>query len=109
MTQSNMPGASRADTGGPDATVERWRKAESQLYPFAMSDPDLYEAAVTLVVEARDILRERCADRTAVGAIGADEVLRGCPHRSAVAEYGFDARIAVDAARAQRWRELEQR
>lgn len=84
----------------------RWRTAEAHLYPLIMSDPELYELALTLVVEARDVLRSECATVSALVESDAEAVLTRCPSRSAVREQGFDTLTAFDAARAQRFREL---
>lgn len=84
----------------------RWRAAEGQLYPLIMSDPELYELTVTLVVEVREVLRSECATVSALVSSDAVSVLMRCPSRSAVHDRGFDTMIAFDAARAQRFREL---
>lgn len=71
-----------------------------------MVDPDLYEAAVTLVGEAAGVLRTRC--NTIRGLIETDavNVLTACPSTTAVTALGFDPHAAFDAARAGRWREI---
>lgn len=110
---------SPAETGGAEdafqravddraARIMRWQAAEARLYPLALADPELYEAAVGLVVEAREVLRTECRSGDELAAIPARSVLDRCGSAAAVVQQGFDAQIAVDAARAQRWRELSQ-
>lgn len=111
-------GGERADPGvtgaaelhgqgpGADAVARRWRAAESHLYPLIVSDPDLYELAVTLVVEAREVLRSRCSTVAALIASDPTAVLAECPAAQAVRDGGFDPVTAFDAARAQLLREL---
>jgi len=91
---------------GADAMARRWRAAESHLYPLIVSDPDLYELAVTLVVEAREVLRSRCSTVAALIASDPAAVLAECPAAQAVRDGGFDPVTAFDAARAQLLREL---
>lgn len=84
----------------------RWRAAEGRLYPLIMADPALYEAAVTLVCEAADVLRWQCG--TFIDLIHADAalVLAKCPSARMMSALGFDPTTAFDAACAYRWREL---
>lgn len=89
-----------------DATMWRWRAAESRLYPLVMADPDLYQLAVGLVVEAYEVLRRSCSTITALIECDAAGVLSECPSAAAVGDYGFDPAIAFDAARARLVREL---
>lgn len=113
----------RSQTRGPEAAAEsgpafprrermelpassRWQAAEARLYPLIMSDPDLYEAAVTLMAEARDVLRARCDTVVELADAQAAAVLAGCPSAAATLARGVDADVVVDAARAYRWREL---
>ena len=53
-------------TGSPDpipaAVLARFTSAEARLYPMAMTDPDGYERAVTLVGMVANELRQQCAD-----------------------------------------------
>jgi hypothetical protein len=83
-----------------------WQAAEARLYPLVMSDPDLYEAAVTLMSEARDVLRARCGTVSELADEEAAGVLAGCPSAAATLARGVSADVVVDAARAYRWREL---
>lgn len=88
------------------AQVLRWQAAEGRLYPLVMVDPELFEAAVGLVTEARDVLRAECRTAEELTAISSRTVLDRCRSAADVQQQGFDTRLAVDAARAQRWREL---
>lgn len=92
--------------GGQPPAIERWRSAERSLYPLIVSDPDLYKAAVGLVVEARDVLRGMCDTVPALLDVEAAAVLARCPAAAGLAERGLDPMMALDAARAYRWREL---
>lgn len=71
-----------------------------------MSDPELYELAVTLVVEAREVLRGQCPTISALLTSDPAAVLAACPAAQAVRDRGFDPVTAFDAARAHRLREL---
>lgn len=86
--------------------VARWIAAEDRLYPLVMVDPDLYEAAVTLVCQALDVLRSQCD--TVAELAGADPaaVLRQCPAATTLAALGLDPGVVFDAACAYRWRDL---
>lgn len=88
------------------AAAAHWRAAESHVYPLIMSDPDLYQLVVQLIVEARDILRSECATVTDLFNAEAAPVLSRCSSENAVAAQGFITTAAFDAARAQRLREL---
>lgn len=101
---STQPAGGR--TPGQQETLARWRTAESRLYPLAVADADLYQLAVQLVVEARDVLRARGASVEALLATEPDDVLRQCPSASALRDQGLDPIVAFGAACAQRMREL---
>ena len=88
----------------PDAV--RWRAAEDRLYPLIVVDPTLYEAAVTLVCEAADVLRWRCGTVSELVAVDPSTVLASCPSAPVMSALGFDPGTAFDAACAYRWREL---
>jgi hypothetical protein len=83
-----------------------WRAAEARLYPLIMVDAALYEAAVTLVGEAVDVLRERCQTVSDLVHVDPVVVLSGCSSASTMADLGLDPTTAFDAACACRWREL---
>jgi hypothetical protein len=113
--RSQAPGVEAAAESGPafprherlePPASSRWQAAEARLYPLIMSDPDLYEAAVTLMSEARDVLRARCGTVTELAGEEATGVLAGCPSAAETLARGIDADVVVDAARAYRWREL---
>jgi hypothetical protein len=84
----------------------RWRTAESQLYPLIVSDPELYQLAVQLVVEVRDVLRSRTASVAALFDADPAAVLEACASTSAAREQGLEPLVAFRAACAQRLREL---
>ena len=86
--------------------VARWRAAEGRLYPLVMVDPDLYEAAVSLVREAAQVLRRECGTVVELTDVDAAGVLAQCPAAARMASSGFDPRTAFDAACAGRFREL---
>lgn len=86
--------------------AHRWQDAESRLYPLIMGDPDLFQSAVTLVSEASAILRDECPSVDVLLAAEPDPVLARCPTCAQVRDAEFDVRIAFDAARAHRLREL---
>jgi hypothetical protein len=44
----------------PPAVLVRFTSAESRLYPMAMTDPDGYERAITLVGMVANELRQQC-------------------------------------------------
>jgi hypothetical protein len=96
----------RRPHAGAEPTTARWQAAEGRLYPLVMVDAALYEAAVTLVREATDVLRSRCATVTELAGADAAAVLARCPSASAMSALGFDPGTAYDAACACRWREL---
>jgi hypothetical protein len=95
-----------APTTAESDAAARWIAVEGRVYPLVMSDPDLYELVVGLVVEARDILRTECVTVADLVSSDAEAVLSRCPSRQAVGSGGFDTKAAFDAARAQRFREL---
>jgi hypothetical protein len=86
--------------------VARWRAAEGRLYPLIMVDLDLYEAAVSLVREAAQVLRRECGTVAELTYVDAAGVLAQCPSAAGMASAGFDPRTAFDAACAGRFREL---
>ncbi|MGH8861835.1 MAG: hypothetical protein ACRDVG_11500 [Jatrophihabitantaceae bacterium] len=86
--------------------ADRWRAAEGRLYPLITVDPALYEAAITLVCEAADVLRSKCGTPTELVHVDAIDVLSQCPSAPLMSALGFDPGTAFDAACAYRWREL---
>jgi hypothetical protein len=80
--------------------------AENRLYPLVVVDPDLYEAAVTLVREVLDVLRSQCATVAELTSLDPADVLRQCPTASALPPLDLDLVVVLDSARAHRWRDL---
>jgi hypothetical protein len=116
MTRSNPPVGiqigdefeqlSRPSPGPQSGVAARWIAAEGRLYPLIVVDPTGYEAAVTLVCEAADVLRSQCGTVTELVAADAATVLARCPSAALLSTLGFDPGTVFDAARAHRWREL---
>jgi hypothetical protein len=106
--QLPLPFRPRTEGGGAAQPLvpARWTSAENRLYPLIVVDPDLYEAAVTLVCEALDVLRSRYGTVGELYAVEASDVLPECPATSAAAALGLDPVIAFDSACAYRWRDL---
>ena len=95
----------------PPEVLTRFTLAEGRLYPMALSDPEGYERAITLVGLVAEELRERCADLEAVidrrdALIAA---LPGLAEANRLDLGGLPADAVVDAASAQRCRELQAR
>lgn len=105
ITVANETVLPRADASEMLA-VRSWQAAEGRLYPVVMVDAVLYEQAVTLVREATEVLRSRCAVVAELIEVDPREVLACCPSASASIGCGLDLGTALDAARAIRWREL---
>lgn len=84
----------------------RWNAAEGRLYPLITVDPDLYQAAVTLVGEVLDVLRSRCATVAELCSTDPADVLPQCPAASALPALELDVGVVLDSARAHRWRDL---
>lgn len=113
VTEPEGPAESGVDhtfaaPAGTEAAAERWRAAEAKLYPLVVADPDLYTLVVELVVEVRELLRAECTTVSALLDASAAEVLTRCELTPKVQAEGFDPRVAFDAARVARLRELEQ-
>lgn len=113
VTEPDGPAESGVDHAfaapvGTEAAAERWRAAEAKLYPLVVADPDLYMLVVQLVVEVRELLRAECATMSALLDASAAGVLTRCASAPKVQTEGFDPRIAFDAARVARLRELQQ-
>ena len=95
----------------PPATLLRFTNAESRLYPMAMSDPEGYQRAVTLVGLVANELRETCADLASV-LERRDELIDALPGLAAANGLelgGLPHDAVVDAASALRCRELQAR
>lgn len=74
-----------------------------------MVDSTQYEAAVTLVGEASGVLRAQCRTFADLNDADVTGILAQCPSAQMLAASGFDPGVALDAARAHRWRELAAR
>jgi hypothetical protein len=96
----------RPRAGAEPSAAARWKAAEDRLYPLVMVDPPLYEAALTLVREAADVLRWQCGTVTELAAADPAVTLARCPSAPVMSALGFDPGTAFDAACAYRWREL---
>jgi hypothetical protein len=96
----------RPGSGAEPPAATRWKAAEDRLYPLIMVDPDLYEAAVTLVREVAGVLGRQCATVADLAGADAAEVLARCPSAPVLSTFGSDLGVAFDAACAYRWRVL---
>ena len=92
----------------PDAEA-RFTAAEARLYPLVMVDPDAYERAVSLTGMLLKDLRSTCADidavlqrRTALLPLLTEPTDETRPSLA-----GLNPETLVDAASAQRCRELQ--
>ncbi len=95
----------------PPAVLARFTTAEARLYPMAMTDPDGYERAVTLVGMVTNELRQHCADIASV-LERRDELIAKLPELAGAKglEFGgLPPDAIVDAASALRCRELQAR
>jgi hypothetical protein len=102
-------------TGSPDrippAVLVRFTNAEARLYPMAMTDPDGYERAITLVGMVADQLRQQCADLESV-LERRNELIAALPEladEKGLELGGLPPDAVVDAASALRCRELQAR
>jgi hypothetical protein len=100
-------------TGSPDrippAVLVRFTNAEARLYPMAMTDPDGYERAITLVGMVADELRQQCADLESV-LERRNELIAALPEladEKGLELGGLPPDAVVDAASALRCRELQ--
>jgi hypothetical protein len=102
-------------TGSPDpippAVLARFTSAEARLYPMAMTDPDGYERAITLVGMVARQLRQQCDDLQSV-LERRNELIDALPGLASAKELelgGLPPDAVVDAASALRCRELQAR
>jgi hypothetical protein len=95
-------------TGVPVALQRRFTAAEGALYPLAITDPERYERAVTLVGLVFRQLRDECASiEDLVSRLpGAEHVTRLAVAQG-ITLAGLDPAAIADAAAALRYRELE--
>jgi hypothetical protein len=102
-------------TGSPDripaAVLARFTSAEARLYPMAMTDPDGYERAITLVGMVANELRQQCADLESVLERRNELIaaLPGLADEKGLELGGLPPDAVVDAACALRCRELRAR
>jgi hypothetical protein len=95
----------------PPAVLVRFTSAESRLYPMAMTDPDSYERAITLVGMVARQLRQECSDLNSV-LQRRNELITALPGLAAAKGLelgGLPPDAVVDAASALRCRELQAR
>lgn len=95
----------------PPAVLVRFTSAESRLYPMAMTDPDGYQRAITLVGVVANELRQHCDDLESV-LERRDELIAALPALAAAKDLelgGLPPDAVVDAASALRCRELQAR
>jgi hypothetical protein len=95
----------------PPAVLVRFTNAEARLYPMAMTDPDGYERAITLVGMVADELRQQCADLESV-LERRNELIAALPELAeerGLELGGLPPDAVVDAASALRCRELKAR
>jgi hypothetical protein len=90
--------------------LARWRDAEAKIYPLAMVEPALYEAAVAAVANACDQFRSRHSARRDLLAVDVDaltiELAEACEDFSRLAGVGIGFRLICEAALAHRFMEL---
>lgn len=92
----------------PAAVMGRFTAAEARLYPMALTDPDGYQLATSLVGLVADELRRSCSDVSTV-VERRDELIAMLPQLVADAGSslaGMPVDAVVDAASALRCREL---
>ena len=95
----------------PPEVLVRFTSAESRLYPMAMTDPDGYQRAITLVGMVANELRQHCADLESV-LERRDELIAALPGLAGAKGLdlgGLPPDAVVDAASALRCRELQAR
>jgi hypothetical protein len=105
------PGPSTGSEHISPAVLVRFTSAESRLYPMAMTDPDGYERAITLVGMVANELRQQCTDLDSV-LERRNELIAALPGLAAakgIELRGLPPDAVVDAASALRCRELQAR
>jgi hypothetical protein len=95
----------------PPGVLVRFTSAESRLYPMAMTDPDGYQRAITLVGMVANELRQHCADLESVLERRDDLIaaLPGLAGAKGLDLGGLPPDAVVDAASALCCRELQAR
>ena len=87
--------------------AERWRAAESRLYPIVFVDPPKYELYLRLVRAVADDLKDRStAEQLAEAYAGGSRLLADAVDRLSVAGSPIDKELVLDAAFQARYREL---
>jgi hypothetical protein len=95
-------------TGVPAALQWRFTAAEGALYPLAITDPERYERAVTLVGLVFRQLRDECASiDDLVSRVPSAEHVTQLAVAQGITLAGLDPAAIADAAAALRYRELE--
>ena len=95
----------------PPEVLVRFTSAESRLYPMAMTDPDGYERAITLVGMVANELRQHCGDLESV-LERRNELIAALPELAGAKGLelgGLPPDAIVDAASALRCRDLQAR
>ena len=111
MTDPASPLQTMTDPASPlpPAVLIRFTNAESRLYPMAMTDPDGYQRAITLVGMVANELRQRFTDLDSV-LESRNELIAALPELAAAKGLdigGTPPDAVVDAASALRYRELQ--
>ncbi len=84
-----------------------WAKAESQLYPLVMSDPDAFKRALTVVRAIADRLRaENTAEGLARAFTGSGALAMSAAHDSGVPIADLDAGVLTAAGFRLRQQEI---
>lgn len=107
-TDAHGPRDGAPDDDVPAETAAAWRAGEERVYLAALGDVDLYRRTVTLVGAVLDHLRTLgpgTPGLLAAAARGPELVEEATPDE-AVGSAGIDRRLVVDAALAQRYREV---
>ena len=92
----------------PVAILMRFTAAEAAIYPLAMTDPDRYERAVTIVGLVLRQLRHDCTnvDALVMGRLAATEQATELANSEGISLAGLAPETLADAAAALRYREL---
>ncbi len=87
--------------------AERWRAAESRLYPIVFGDPTRYELYVRMVRTIADDLKDRStAEQLAEAYASGQALVAAAVDRLSVAGASIDEELVLDAAFQVRYREL---
>jgi hypothetical protein len=100
--------SNRPEAAAPAAMIRQFTAAEAAIYPLAMTDPDRYERAVTIVGLVYQQLRRDCPsvdaliDGMPAAAVKATELATA----EGISLAGLAPDMLADAAAALRFREL---